>query len=657
MNINNFDRISPPVNLFFNGYSRHPSIFSAILTLLAYAIILAFTINYFVELGSKKKPNIYSSLKYLEDAGSYPINSSSIFSFIQMTNKDTNKAKAIDFDSVRIIGIQDSIENYMSNNDLEKYNHWLYGNCNNNSDTEGIGHLINQDYFTQSACIRKYYDKNKGLYYNTDDINFKWPIVSKGNSNPERTSYAIIMEKCKNDKTRTSSGSGACKSEQDINNFIYSSSINFLVLDNSIDVLNYKKPFEKFLYPITNNILRNLISINNLNFNPALIKTDKGFIFDRNKEENSYFFTQNEKYILNDEVIPSNSNTDTNKDTTTVTDEKEPETTENYIFETDSTIEEDYDNIDSTDIRLRNLQDVANPLNKGTENNKVETGIFAGFVFIMQNHQKFYERKYVKFQDSLGYIGGLSNVIIFIAFLINSLVSNYIIILDIEDVILKLDSNNMINDEFSKKPKIYRKANQIMHPPRRQNYYGNSDENYNFNNKNSMNSGNTLNSNIYNDNAQQNSNYQRLMKDGVHVCQSNKDEEDISVKDEKTQMYRNLFKKRNNMLINYQKKKKVSEFEKYKSKNSMNDLHTEKKENYNDKYNDKYNDNENDKLNEKQNFSWCQYFKYFICCKTNNDKIAYYENLRKKLLSEENIIKDHFDLLKLLKVNNLEKKI
>ena len=265
MFLNDIDRLSPQINLYYNGYSRHPSIFSGILTFIIYAIIFAFTISYFVEFAQKKKPNVYYTQKYIEDAGSYPINNSSLFNFIQILNKNTNRAKAVDFDSVRIVGIQDSIENYMSNNDLSLYSHWLYGNCNNNSDTEGIGHLITQDYFTQSACIRKYYNKNEKRYYSTTDHGFIWPTVSKGNSNPDKTSFGIIMEKCKNDALRTSAGSGNCKSDTDIENYIYSSAINFFVLDNSIDVLNYKQPFDKYLYPITNNIHRNLISINNIN--------------------------------------------------------------------------------------------------------------------------------------------------------------------------------------------------------------------------------------------------------------------------------------------------------------------------------------------------------------------------------------------------------
>ena len=60
----------------------------------------------------------------------------------------------------------------MSDNNLEYYNHWLYGNWNNESDTEGIGYFLNQDKYEQSASIRKYYDMNIKRYYEVGDPNF-----------------------------------------------------------------------------------------------------------------------------------------------------------------------------------------------------------------------------------------------------------------------------------------------------------------------------------------------------------------------------------------------------------------------------------------------------------------------------------------------------
>ncbi len=54
-----------------------------------------------------------------------------------------------DFYSFRIIGIYTYYQNYIDdkNRNLSNYQHWIYGKCNNDIDTEGIGYLINKKIF------------------------------------------------------------------------------------------------------------------------------------------------------------------------------------------------------------------------------------------------------------------------------------------------------------------------------------------------------------------------------------------------------------------------------------------------------------------------------------------------------------------------------
>ena len=59
----------------------------------------------------------------------------------------------------------------------------------------------------------------------------------------------------------------------------------------------------------------------------------------------------------------------------------------------------------------------------------------------------------------------------------------------------------------------------------------------------------------------------------------------------------------------------------------------------------------------KQNFNWFQYIRYLVCCHKNSPQISYYEDLRAKLISEENIIQSYLDIYLLLKANNLPKKL
>ena len=114
----------------------------------------------------------------------------------------------------------------------------------------------------------------------------------------------------------------------------------------------------------------------------------------------------------------------------------------------------------------------------------------------MQNVQQYYERHYKRLQDILSDIGGIGSIVLMAAEAINYLVVNYNILLDTEELVLKADESNFKKKGLIRKPTIYRKANQIMVPPRKQR------KDYNNDNLN---------------NSQQSSNYQKMLKDGVNI--------------------------------------------------------------------------------------------------------------------------------------------
>jgi hypothetical protein len=222
--------------------------------------------------------------------------------------------------------------------------------------------------------------------------------------------------------------------------------------------------------------------------------------------------------------------------------------------------------------------------------------------------------------------------------------------LDTEDLVLTSENKNFNKNNLSRRPTIFKKADNILHPPKRQ-YY-----NYNYNNND----------------QQLSSNYQRLMKDGVDVYQNS------NINDEKQEQFKNLYLKRNNILNNYYLDNKNDEnqisqkvdkkpnrggkpvirgnnnnnnsIRPYKgrndkkannNKNTINKFVTEKNE-------------ENLKL-EKQNFSWFAYMKFIICCGKDSPKIQYYDDFRNEIISEENILQYHLDIYKLLKACNIER--
>ena len=586
MFIKKFDFLSPPITLYFKGQNTHSSIISGILSLLACSVILGFAIYYALQFINKENPVAYFFNRYIEDAGTFPMNSSSIFSFLQMMNSKELLPKDTDFDSVRIIGLDRiTIDNYMKDNDLEHYNHWLYGNCNNDSDTEGIGYLVTQDKFTQSACIRKYYDMNKKRYYDVGDSNFIWPIIHHGMSHPDANMYGVIVEKCRNDTLRSLSGARVCKTPEYIEEYVYSSYVRFILIDNYADVLNYKNPLTKYLFAVTNGIFSGTFTTNHLNFNPAQVITDNGIFVENIKEEVSYIYSFNEKITSDQDIL--------------VTD------------------------------------DIGNPILDENGNEKIkQTGIIIAFYFWMQNNLQLYQRKYQKFQDVLGDIGGLSSIILTVVAIINLLISDFIILLDTEELALSFNYKNISSSELRKKPIIFRREKEMNHPARRIVYNRNDsqsqqrstnflrssrneDMDYEYNNKEVQNDNNISSNQNYNN-------------DNIY----------------------NINRNKRNRLNEIKSKK--SEFENFgyikkavrKKENIEPSKDTDKKEGENIL---------SKRPNEKQNFSWFTYIKYMVLCGKNNPYISYYEDFRAKLISEENIIQNYIDVYKLLEVNKLKK--
>jgi len=397
-------------------------------------------------------------------------------------------------------------------------------------------------------------------------------------SHPDANMYGVVIEKCRNDSLRELSGARICKTPEYIEQYVYSSYVRFMLIDNYADVLNYKQPFTKYLYAVTNGIYPGTYTINNLNFVPALIKTDNGIFFDHIYEERSYFYSFNEKIISVQDLI---------------------------------------------------LKDeMGNPIHdENGKEVKKETGIIIAFYFWMQNRLQFYQRNYKKFQDVLGDIGGLSSIVLTLATVINLLYTDFIILLDTEQLLLSSDYKNYRSSYNKKRPTIFRKENKFMYPPKR--IFYNSD------------------GNNESQNQQKSSNNLRLKNEVVKNINNNKE-----VQNEKNSFYSNNINYYNSLYDLYNKKYQEDE-DKYKNI-GIKGKKVRGKDNYIICIKGKKKEMPN-KPNEKQNFDWFSYIKYMILCGKNNPKISFYENLRTKLISEENIIQNYIDIYNLLEVNKVKK--
>jgi hypothetical protein len=273
----------------------------------------------------------------------------------------------------------------------------------------------------------------------------------------------------------------------------------------------------------------------------------------------------------------------------------------------------------------------------------------------MQNTLQYYERNYAKFQDLLSNIGGISSFICILALFINDFVSNFIILLDTEELVINIDKQNYKSDQILHKPTILRKASEILNPPKFKAKVKNNNNNNNANTK-------------------QSSIIQILLKDKIDLSKisKNKNARSETLNDghqkrkvefnlNKNLENKNLKKINNNFntqfnneddIYSNNKENSAQSSEKnivnYKSmsfKFSSNDLITEARDNKN-------------KPITKQNFTWCNYIYYsfvlLFCWKSINPKIYFYENFRRQIISEENMIQNHLNIYKLIKHCKLE---
>ena len=584
MFIKKLDILSPPITLFFSGEPSHSSIFSGILSIASYLLIVAAAFYYALKFINRDAPKAYFVNRYVEDAGNFPVNATQMFHFVQIEDPSVKKKLPFDYASFRIVGF-DSIfaEDYSSNPDIiETIDHWVYGNCNNNTDTKGIGYLITQDYYEQSACIRKYYDVSKKTYYETGEEGFRWPVIEKGCSNPKRTYYGLVMQRCDMTSSLIREQGPECKSSSEIDEVIAKSSLNFEIIDHYADILNYEKPFTKYIYEVTSEIANNYFAVQHLNFNPANILTHNGFFFDNQVKEEVYIFTQNDKQNIEGNIH----------------------------------------------------------------------GCLIGVFYWMQNTLQYYERNYDRIQDILSNIGGISRTVSTVAFLLNLLVNNYIVLLNTEDFVLNTERENYSSRDMNHKPSILKKENNVLFPPRRRPYQIRKEPNQNDPHQ-----------------QQQSTNYQRLMKDGVDIYTN------INSRNECTGLNKNIYSRNsgevNNNNYDTSKDGVENKYINYKGENNVRSGNIKnKRRGYNrEEINSKSmitKDHKEENITqkkddlesipvEKQNFKCCDYLRYLICCKRNNKNITYYEEFRAKIISEENIIQSYLDINKLLKVCNIEK--
>ena len=298
------DFLSPGVTFYYKGSLSHSSIFSGILSLILLVCLIIVGIYYSLDIIERKNPNSYYFQSYVEDAGIYYFNLTSLFHFINIMRMIGNSLyNETDFTYFNIIGHQSYINTYLNVDrvGIDKYDHWLYGKCNDKNNYE-LKDLITYNYFEQSACIKKYYNSTERKYYEIGDPKFSWPKIAHGTFNENNTIYGIYLQKCDNSLIKHILGNDyVCKNDTEIENYfnIPGTRVIYLYFVNTyMNVLDYYNPHKKFFFRVEAALVPDSYGVNYLNIKPTLVRSHYGLVLDKIRDDISYTYDRNDVSLV-----------------------------------------------------------------------------------------------------------------------------------------------------------------------------------------------------------------------------------------------------------------------------------------------------------------------------------------------------------------------
>ena len=149
------DFISPDIKLYDKGRTKHTSIFSIIISIISFTVLMALSIIFSLEFFLHKNPTAFYYNEFVDDIGVFYLNHSSFFHCISFDNYSAYDRKAFS-----LVGVQNSIEaTYVANNNESNFDHWIYDKCDK-SDIDEYYQFLNDKivYFENGLCIKKFYN-------------------------------------------------------------------------------------------------------------------------------------------------------------------------------------------------------------------------------------------------------------------------------------------------------------------------------------------------------------------------------------------------------------------------------------------------------------------------------------------------------------------
>ena len=300
------DYLAPTIGLYYNGSSKHYSKVSHIISLTS-VILMALSIIYFIRpFFSRKNPSTVINEELINEEDTLDLNPSNFFHFVHVLNLKDQSSIFFDFTYFRVIGIQEDLYMYKEYQDLKDYDHWVYGSCDLNTHFEAIKDLEDfkddflQFLFSESLCIKKYYNKENQQYYDINTNGFKWPSIKGGIINDNKVIYNIIIERCQQDTLDLIIGEGfTCKNDSRIYEKIGESLYAYLsFLDYYIDLDDYHNPEKKYLTEIYDEVQNEFYIKNEITLSHITVETSKGILFNRSKKKKIYDYDDSEKTII-----------------------------------------------------------------------------------------------------------------------------------------------------------------------------------------------------------------------------------------------------------------------------------------------------------------------------------------------------------------------
>jgi hypothetical protein len=127
-----FDFISPEITLYYRGDDRHSSIPSSIISLVCLILTISMAIYVSLDFLLKRNPTAFYYHNYSDDLGSYFLNASNFFHFVNFEFVENYNLQTIDLKSFSIIGVQTKDATFISNNIPTDYDHYIYELCDKN---------------------------------------------------------------------------------------------------------------------------------------------------------------------------------------------------------------------------------------------------------------------------------------------------------------------------------------------------------------------------------------------------------------------------------------------------------------------------------------------------------------------------------------------